>query len=254
MHRQSSDLAVFDKRICSCRECSQWGPPIVDWRKRRSPKHGKSVAWRGQWWWKNRHGYYIAWDPITKRTVYLHRRMWETHRGPIPDGFHIHHIDHDKQNNQIDNLDAMHGEVHAAYHGIECSPRHRTRAGPKTVYCEQCGGSFIVTKLPSRKKFCSRSCILADRRAKKASQAKPHPICTCNMCGASFTAMRCDAKFCSRRCSTASKDRTEYNRAYYLAHPEKYARTPEQNIKRNARRRELARYQREKDSGERTGL
>src|ERR1039458_703822 len=221
MHFEPSDLDTFDKRVCSCRECAAWGPPAINWRKKRHPKHAPSVAWRGQWWWRNKHGYYIAWDADTKRLVYLHRRIWETHRGPIPEGFHIHHIDCDKQNNQITNFEPMHGVLHAAHHGIEFGLRQRS-LGHKSVCCAQCGTEFVVTKLPSRKKFCSHACALADRRSTRISKARPHPICVCVICSTTFSALRRDAKFCSRKCSAASQDRTEYRRAYYLAHPEKW--------------------------------
>lgn len=39
-----------------------------------------------------------------KKRYYQHRIIWEMHNGPIPDGFEIDHIDHDRTNNKIDNL------------------------------------------------------------------------------------------------------------------------------------------------------
>lgn len=36
--------------------------------------------------------------------IKLHRAMWETFKGDIPEGFHIDHIDTDKANNNIENL------------------------------------------------------------------------------------------------------------------------------------------------------
>src|SRR5215469_17385379 len=107
MHGEPSNLAAGNRRICSCRECSKWGPPVIDWRKARHPKNAPSVAWRGQWWWRRCDGYYAAWDAKTRRPVLLHRKIWETHRGPLPKGVHIHHRDGNKANNQIDNLEPM---------------------------------------------------------------------------------------------------------------------------------------------------
>ena len=37
-------------------------------------------------------------------TKSLHREVWEHHYGDIPKGWHVHHRDHNWQNNQIDNL------------------------------------------------------------------------------------------------------------------------------------------------------
>ena len=223
MHRKSSNLDAVDKRICSCGECSGWRPPVVDWRKRRHPKNAPSVAWRGRWWWRNKIGYYTSWDRETKRPVLLHRTMWEVHRGPILPGFHIHHIDRDKENNQLWNLEPMLAKDHAEHHGIEIEARRSKAAlGSKSVVCASCGNEFVVSKLPSRKKFCSYACIRANARASRPSQARPRPRCNCQICGKSFVAIRRDAKYCSRKCSTASQDRSAYARAYYLAHPEKY--------------------------------
>ena len=33
-----------------------------------------------------------------------HVLVWEQHNGPIPEGYQIHHIDGDKSNNSIENL------------------------------------------------------------------------------------------------------------------------------------------------------
>lgn len=45
-----------------------------------------------------------------------YRKIWETYNGSIPDGYEIHHIDGDRQNNDISNLICLslkeHYEVH----------------------------------------------------------------------------------------------------------------------------------------------
>ena len=38
---------------------------------------------------------------------WLHRYIWEKYNGEIPDGYIIHHKDHNKNNNNIDNLELM---------------------------------------------------------------------------------------------------------------------------------------------------
>ena len=35
---------------------------------------------------------------------YVHRLVWETFNGNIPNGYEINHIDHDKSNNSLANL------------------------------------------------------------------------------------------------------------------------------------------------------
>lgn len=38
---------------------------------------------------------------------YVHRLVWETFKGEIPKGFEINHIDHNKQNNNLQNLELV---------------------------------------------------------------------------------------------------------------------------------------------------
>lgn len=46
------------------------------------------------------------------KTLYLHRLVWEDHFGEIPKGFHIHHIDGDKTNNEVSNLEMISAHEH----------------------------------------------------------------------------------------------------------------------------------------------
>lgn len=43
----------------------------------------------------------------TNKTFRLHRLVWESFNGKIPDGMQINHIDEDKTNNRLDNLNLM---------------------------------------------------------------------------------------------------------------------------------------------------
>lgn len=48
---------------------------------------------------------------------YVHRIIWETFKGPIPEGYEVNHIDHDKSNNSLINLELVsHSEnLHKAF-------------------------------------------------------------------------------------------------------------------------------------------
>ena len=46
----------------------------------------------------------------------LHRLIWEDHNGPIPEGYVIHHIDENKLNNDISNLELMLWSEHNSHH------------------------------------------------------------------------------------------------------------------------------------------
>ena len=129
---------------------------------------------------------------------FLHRKVWEFFKGPIPKGFHIHHIDHDRDNNDISNLDCISAREHNSYHSklrmegkgfpkealAAAAKWHATPEGraansraastPKVkrmLVCVQCGESFLTYK----KKTCSPGCTArlrnglegAPRRLKK---------------------------------------------------------------------------------------
>ena len=53
----------------------------------------------------------------------LHRAVWEYHNGEIPEGYHIHHIDGNRFNNDITNLSLMPGLDHMKEHAGEESRR-----------------------------------------------------------------------------------------------------------------------------------
>ncbi len=63
-------------------------------------------------------GYYM----ITSRKEgncgkYLHRLVWEDHyQKPIPEGYVIHHINGDKLDNEIQNLDCIKSDKHRSLH------------------------------------------------------------------------------------------------------------------------------------------
>ena len=46
----------------------------------------------------------------------LHRAVWEKYNGKVPDGYHVHHIDGDRSNNNIENLALMEGHDHLSEH------------------------------------------------------------------------------------------------------------------------------------------
>lgn len=69
-----------------------------------SKKSGRFVGY------KHKDGYYQAKltdDNGRKNIRQLHRVIWEALYGPIPSGMEVNHIDEDKSNNKIENLNLM---------------------------------------------------------------------------------------------------------------------------------------------------
>lgn len=57
----------------------------------------------------------------------IYRLVWEAFNGPIPEGYVIHHIDHDKLNDSLDNLMLMTNEDHSRHHNTDPSDVKRKK-------------------------------------------------------------------------------------------------------------------------------
>ena len=70
----------------------------------------------GLWFARSGKNAYYWHKRADKRTVSLHKYVWEKHNGPVPAGYVVHHIDHDTRNNEIGNLELVNGTEHSRYH------------------------------------------------------------------------------------------------------------------------------------------
>jgi len=100
----------------------------LDLRERPKPK--PYAEFNGRKFTIGAHGYYRATEGDR---VLMHRAVWEYNRGRIPDDFDIHHIDHDKTNNDIANLECLSKADHARLHGLGCNQfKHGCAGGDAT--------------------------------------------------------------------------------------------------------------------------
>ena len=58
-----------------------------------------------------------------KTYVLMHRLVYETFVGPIPEGYDVHHIDHNPKNNSLDNLQLLPSSEHSMKHLAEHSKK-----------------------------------------------------------------------------------------------------------------------------------
>lgn len=178
-------------------------------------------------------GYYLCAKPTdTGRRERLHCFVWRKTHGVdvIPQGYHVHHIDENKDNNESENLVLMSMSDHESLHGK--SPEklekqrqnmrkalkyacewHKSEAGrdwhaehAKDLYkkrteitykCDNCGGEFRTRHIytPKSHKFCCNNCKAAYRR--KSGVDNVERICT--ECGSTFTISRYSyTKHCER--------------------------------------------------------
>ena len=179
--------------------------------------------------------YWLCGRYFQRRGKRLHRVVWRVFNGPIPDGFHVHHIDGDASNNAPGNLECIslrehlgerHGEEsaervvqylpkareaarkwHASKEGIEWHRQHYHEHCADKMHrrelqeCEQCGDTFSATH---NSRFCSNKCKSAWRRDTGAD----HERRECVVCGKSFSANRYkQTKTCSRKCGATASAR-----------------------------------------------
>jgi len=177
-------------------------------------------------------GYYlcssISVDGSRKR---MHVYVWEYYNGAVPIGYHVHHMDEDKSNNDISNLELKAGAEHLSFHSKERAEKNRTemlqhleKIRPMTkewhgsaeghkwhknhykkmkdklyqkqqFQCLVCGKIFESTQINS--KFCSNNCKSKYRRIEGIDNVEAE----CVVCGKKFIKNKYSKKeTCSREC------------------------------------------------------
>lgn len=141
-----------------------------------------------------------------RKGVRLHRAVWEFVHGPVPDGFHVHHADHDPSNNDAANLALVEARDHISHHSSDpaniariveklavareaAAKWHGSEAGRKwhsqhyrTVLrermavtvekcCQQCGKAYrVVASKAGESKFCHANCRARALRQRRRTQ------------------------------------------------------------------------------------
>lgn len=129
----------------------------------------------------------------------LHRARWEYYRGPIPEGFDVHHKDGNGTNNKMSNLELVERSEHIRQHTLEriargelkppnaealrraaawhASPEGRAwhvkngkRAWVGRVWhrlmCQECGQEY-KSPYPNKSKFCHLNCKMVALRRRR---------------------------------------------------------------------------------------
>lgn len=173
-------------------------------------------------------GYYLH----STLRLRLHRHVWTYHNGTIPKGYEVHHIDEDKSNNDISNLQLLTKAEHMRLHSNKRAAMHYDRivknlnenARPKATewhksdegrawhkehyesmkdslyektetVCEQCNDVFDGI---SHSRFCSNKCKSAWRRDSGIDDEQRR----CPQCDVTFIVNKYSKKVCcSRSCA-----------------------------------------------------
>lgn len=194
-----------------------------------------------------RYFYCNEWDKERQKYTYrsLHRDVWEhANQMRIPEGYHIHHIDGNVDNNVPENLQCVspseHWKLHEAAHNQHCKqhtladPENRKRAldGLRKWFAETADDPNVKAMRSERgrkswesrtqeKEFSCETCKqtfvtrggktakFCSRRCYEASRPhRPEPKreITCKNCQKSFMGCR-RARFCSRSCAAEFRRR-----------------------------------------------
>lgn len=159
----------------------------------------------------------------------MHRAVWVRYNGVIPEGCVIHHVDHDRANNDVSNLECMTAGEHGLHHSQEHTPERKVKfqaAGQAAApawhasaegrawhavhakeswaaiarvecTCTWCGKKYDVVSGMVKRGFCSPSC---QGMARKASGVDDEQR-SCSVCGTGFACNRyAKTKTCSKSC------------------------------------------------------
>lgn len=153
--------------------------------------------------------YYLCGSYYQHKGQRLHRTVWKYHNGDIPKGFHVHHIDGNRHNNSIDNLELLSAHEHEVLHGSDderkkkCQKNikkaidaatewHHTDQGRewhsqhaietwakmplKTYVCDFCGKEFKskFNYSPKSNRFCHPNCKASYRRRRLKNESKEY--------------------------------------------------------------------------------
>lgn len=159
----------------------------------------------------------------------LHQEIWKAANGPIPDGHHVHHADHDPLNNDLSNLVLIKGRDHLSHHANQpdriewnrvniAKAREAARAWhgtpeglawhsengrrawdnrhPEQHVCEYCKGPYESIDV-GRNRFCSNNCKTQARRVSGVDNVDK----TCECCGDTYQGNKYSkTPTCSRSC------------------------------------------------------
>ena len=109
------------------------------------------------------------------------------------EGYDVHHIDKNKDNNEISNLQLINKIKHVTVHAKE-------QVHKKIIkICEQCGEEYeSSSNVAHKQRFCSEKCKMKWRRANGLDREER----VCIYCGKTFTCNKTlPTKFCSKRCA-----------------------------------------------------
>ena len=152
-------------------------------------------------------GYYLSSKPIGNRRKRLHICVWEAENGEVPKGYHVHHADHDKTNNEISNLVLLTASEHLKLHGESWTDERK----------QQAAANLIEKAIPKAVEWHKSEAGRAwhAEHASKLAEEWEYRTYTCSNCGKEFQSRKIQKNqtngFCSNRCKSAYRRKMGYD-------------------------------------------
>lgn len=103
---------------------------------------------------------------------HLHRVVWEKTNGPVPKGFHIHHVNGVRDDNRLANLECISAFAHKQHHGRASAARFvEVMTRLMVLTCRECGKEYTCTVSRATVSYaCSGACRARVHRRKKLAK------------------------------------------------------------------------------------
>lgn len=135
--------------------------------------------------------YYLCGFYFQRNGVRLHRDVWRVHYGPIPPGYHIHHRDGNRANNQIENLELKPGREHTKGHANTAEFK---RAQRQRFLAHVAPKAAAWHRSPEGRRWHSKQARRTWEGWRSVTQA-------CQVCGKTYQTYRPDlSKYCHPKC------------------------------------------------------
>ena len=151
-------------------------------------------------------GYWYSTIPINGKRVYMHKYVWEYYNSPIPRGYEVHHIDLNKDNNNIKNLRLMRTVDHKKLHTElrKNDPVYKSKINENLKKAQEKAKKWHSS--PEGRKWHSE-------HAKNIDYSKiSYGERTCLYCGKTYTARKEYQKYCCNNCRSYATQKRKRER------------------------------------------
>lgn len=141
-------------------------------------------------------GYFLSTVKIGERRKRLHVYVLENETGVIvPRGCQVHHIDGNKNNNEIDNLRLLSEHRHLSYHSRKNAKEHPEQIEHSLELAREAAKAWHGSEAGKEWHKAHYEKMSAKLNATKEFE--------CEYCGKKFVSRKCDARFCCNSHKTA---------------------------------------------------